>query len=86
MELGAFSISLAVKDLEASRSFYEKFGFKVFAGDAVAELADLEERRSRDRAVSGDVREEHPHLQPRLGQQRPEAAPRSPTSASCSAS
>ena len=34
MELGAFSISLAVKDLEASRAFYEKFGFKVFAGDA----------------------------------------------------
>lgn len=33
MELGAFSISLAVKDLEASRKFYEKFGFKVFAGD-----------------------------------------------------
>lgn len=33
MELGAFSISLAVKDLEASRSFYEKFGFKVFHGD-----------------------------------------------------
>jgi lactoylglutathione lyase len=34
MELGAFSISLAVKDLEASRAFYEKFGFKDFAGDA----------------------------------------------------
>jgi len=34
MELGAFSISLAVKDLEASRKFYEKFGFKTFAGDA----------------------------------------------------
>ena len=34
MELGTFSISLAVKDLEASRSFYEKFGFKVFAGNA----------------------------------------------------
>jgi len=34
MELGAFSISLAVKDLEASRVFYEKFGFKAFAGDA----------------------------------------------------
>jgi lactoylglutathione lyase len=34
MELGAFSISLAVKDLEASRQFYEKFGFHVFAGDA----------------------------------------------------
>jgi lactoylglutathione lyase len=34
MQLGAFSISLAVKDLEASRRFYEKFGFKVFHGDA----------------------------------------------------
>jgi predicted enzyme related to lactoylglutathione lyase len=34
MELGTFSISLAVKDLEASCSFYEKFGFKAFAGDA----------------------------------------------------
>jgi catechol 2,3-dioxygenase-like lactoylglutathione lyase family enzyme len=34
MELGAFSISLAVKDLEASRAFYEKFGFTIFGGDA----------------------------------------------------
>ena len=28
MELGAFSVSLAVKDIEASRRFYEKFGFR----------------------------------------------------------
>ena len=34
MELGAFSISLAVKDLEASRIFYEKLGFEVVGGDA----------------------------------------------------
>jgi catechol 2,3-dioxygenase-like lactoylglutathione lyase family enzyme len=34
MQLGAFSISLAVKDIEASKGFYEKFGFKAFAGDA----------------------------------------------------
>jgi catechol 2,3-dioxygenase-like lactoylglutathione lyase family enzyme len=34
MNLGAFSVSLAVKDLEASRRFYDKFGFKVFAGNA----------------------------------------------------
>ena len=34
MELGAFSVSLSVEDLEASKSFYEKFGFQVFAGDA----------------------------------------------------
>jgi catechol 2,3-dioxygenase-like lactoylglutathione lyase family enzyme len=33
MELGAFSISLAVKDITASRAFYEKLGFKVFMGD-----------------------------------------------------
>ena len=33
MELGAFSISLAVKDIEASRAFYEKFGFMAFHGD-----------------------------------------------------
>lgn len=34
MDLGAFSISLAVKDLETSKTFYEKLGFSVFAGDA----------------------------------------------------
>ena len=34
MELGAFSISLTVKDIGASRQFYEKFGFAVFGGDA----------------------------------------------------
>jgi lactoylglutathione lyase len=33
MELGAFSISLAVEDLEASRDFYETFGFEVVGGD-----------------------------------------------------
>jgi lactoylglutathione lyase len=34
MDLGAFSVSLAVKDLESSRRFYEKLGFAVFGGDA----------------------------------------------------
>ena len=34
MQLGAFSVSLAVKDLQASKSFYEKFGFTEFAGHA----------------------------------------------------
>ncbi len=34
MELGAFSISLSVKDLTASKSFYEKLGFSVFGGNA----------------------------------------------------
>jgi lactoylglutathione lyase len=34
MDLGAFSVSLAVKDLEASRRFYEQLGFVQFHGDA----------------------------------------------------
>ncbi len=33
MELGTFSISLAVKDIERSKLFYEKLGFTVFAGN-----------------------------------------------------
>ena len=33
MKLGAFSISLAVKDITASKAFYETLGFSVFAGD-----------------------------------------------------
>lgn len=34
MQLGAFSISLAVKDLDASRNFYEAIGFEQVGGDA----------------------------------------------------
>ena len=34
MELGAFSVSLTVQDLSASKAFYEKLGFQVFGGDA----------------------------------------------------
>ena len=33
MELGTFSVSLAVKDMTASRDFYEKLGFTMVAGD-----------------------------------------------------
>ena len=33
MKLGAFSISLSVKDIKASKTFYETLGFSVFAGD-----------------------------------------------------
>lgn len=34
MELGAFSVSLAVKDLAASRAFYQSLGFVPFMGEA----------------------------------------------------
>jgi catechol 2,3-dioxygenase-like lactoylglutathione lyase family enzyme len=33
MELGAFSVSLTVKDMAASRAFYERLGFAMVAGD-----------------------------------------------------
>ncbi len=33
MKLGAFSVSLSVNDLHASKVFYERLGFKAFAGD-----------------------------------------------------
>lgn len=33
MKLGAFSVSLAVKDIEASKQFYEKLGFVAFGGN-----------------------------------------------------
>jgi catechol 2,3-dioxygenase-like lactoylglutathione lyase family enzyme len=33
MKLGAFSLSLNVKDIEVSKAFYEKLGFNVFGGD-----------------------------------------------------
>ena len=34
MKLGNFSVSLAVKDIKASRTFYEALGFRTIAGDA----------------------------------------------------
>ncbi len=33
MELGTFSVSLAVKDLQTSKLFYSKLGFNIFGGD-----------------------------------------------------
>ncbi|WP_438864635.1 VOC family protein [Neptunicella sp.] len=33
MQLGCFSMSLAVKDLEKSKLFYQKLGFEVYAGE-----------------------------------------------------
>jgi catechol 2,3-dioxygenase-like lactoylglutathione lyase family enzyme len=41
LELGAFSVSLVVADLEVSRAFYEKLGFEVAGGDAEADYLIL---------------------------------------------
>ncbi len=44
MELGAFSISLSVKDIQASKSFYEKLGFQVIHGDITQNWLILQNR------------------------------------------
>jgi lactoylglutathione lyase len=41
MQLGAFSISLKVKDIKASKAFYEKLGFTSFGGDVAQNWAIL---------------------------------------------
>lgn len=44
MELGAFSVSLSVKDIEASKNFYAKLGFSVFGGDQTQNWLILKNR------------------------------------------
>ena len=44
MDLGAFSISLAVKDIQASQVFYQRFGFEVFGGDVTQNWLILKNR------------------------------------------
>ena len=46
MNLGAFSISLAVKDLAASRAFYEKLGFEQVGGDPAQNWLILRNRET----------------------------------------
>ena len=41
MELGNFSVSLAVKDIHASKAFYEKLGFTQIHGDTAQGWAIL---------------------------------------------
>ena len=49
MKLGAFSVSLAVKDISESRLFYEKLGFTVFGGNQAQNWLILK----NDQAVIG---------------------------------
>lgn len=59
MELGAFSVSLAVKDVEASKRFYEKPGFAVFMGDQSQNWLMM---KNGGHVASRHVRKEHSHL------------------------
>jgi catechol 2,3-dioxygenase-like lactoylglutathione lyase family enzyme len=46
LELGNFSISLAVKDIAASRAFYEKLGFRVIGGEQAKNWLILQNKTS----------------------------------------
>lgn len=46
MQLGNFSVSLAVKDIAASRAFYEKLGFRAVAGDQARNWLILQNQTS----------------------------------------
>ena len=53
MQLGNFSVSLAVKDIHASKAFYEKLGFKVFGGDIAQNWLILKQVSPRGEHVVG---------------------------------
>lgn len=46
MKLGAFSISLSVKDLTLSKAFYESLGFEKFAGDMAQNYLIMKNERT----------------------------------------
>jgi hypothetical protein len=73
MELGAFSVSLNVKNLEVSKTFYEKLGFQIFGWGRRTELADNEEQRSHNWTIPGYVRKQYFNLQSWLGSERQNA-------------
>ena len=70
MQLGNFSVSLAVKDLAASRAFYEKLGFKQVGGDQAQNWLILQNETSTIGLFQGHVQEEHADIQSRLGPNR----------------
>ena len=67
MELGAFSVSLSVKDIEASKVLLREIRLSGFRWGRDSKLADYEEWRSHHWPVSGNVREKYHDLQSWLG-------------------
>jgi catechol 2,3-dioxygenase-like lactoylglutathione lyase family enzyme len=69
MELGVFSVSLAVKDLQVSKAFYEKLGFTVFGGNG--KNWQILKNGTTIIGLFQGMFEKHPHLQSGLEQRRP---------------
>jgi catechol 2,3-dioxygenase-like lactoylglutathione lyase family enzyme len=83
MTLGNFSVSLAVKDLEASRTFYQKLGFEAFAGDPTKNWLILRNGNATIGLFHGcSSATRSPSI--RGGIARATHSPSSPTCASCS--
>ena len=55
MDLGAFSISLNVHDIEVSKAFYEKLGFRVFFGEITEKWLIMKNGDHTHWSVSGYV-------------------------------
>nr|WP_299443138.1 VOC family protein [uncultured Aquimarina sp.] len=74
MNLGSFSLSLAVKDIHASKGFYEKLGFEIVDGNLDQKWVILKNDRSKIGLFQGmfptntltftptDVRKLHQHI------------------------
>ena len=84
MELGAFSVSLAVADIEASRVFYAKFGFEVVGGDAAEHWLILRNGTTTIGLFQGMFEQNISHLQSGVGRPGASRWSRSLTCASCS--
>jgi catechol 2,3-dioxygenase-like lactoylglutathione lyase family enzyme len=69
MNVGPFSICLAVKDLQASKSFYEKLGFTASTPDPSNKNWLLMKNGDVEIGILRDIRQEHPLFNPggRLG-------------------
>ncbi len=75
MQLGAFSVSLGVKDLAASRVFYEALGFTAYAGTEEHNYLIMKNGDTLVGLFQGDVRRRDADLQSRLGSERHQCRP-----------
>ena len=67
MKLGAFSISLSVKDIKASKAFYESLGFTVLAGGLDKNYLIMKNENALIGLFQGMFQGKHSHFQSGLG-------------------
>lgn len=67
MKLGAFSVSLNVKDIHKSKEFYSKLGFEALGGDIAQNWLILKNGDCVIGLFQGMLEKQHPYFQSRLG-------------------